>query len=684
MSNFSKVSLGVANKRYTHNLDFDNNTSANFGGCQPLFCQLLNQGDKLSGNIRQLVRLAPMPVPTFGRMRVVNKLRFVPMVDICGYYEAMLSQQYVNNAAVNYLPVQVPFVTCGFLTAVILSRYALCSVYQTNTSGNFVPIGNIASATTKANSAFSSSLIGSVSASDASLTLNMQAAGTNGANAISFDSADYVIFPPDTTLALTFRLSENGKRLRSILLGLGYVFDLSASAKVNFLPLLAYYKAYFDSYAPKRSQMWMQTNAYTLIDFIFENYHIDFYELYQTADGQSSEKVAAAAKAFFDDLANTWYVSSDDYVSAHITDLSNQNSESSSVLSSPFSDLENNSFSNISLNGKYTYPQLSVTDSDSISGLTKVGLSMLQRFARFVNKDTIIGRRVSEWLKIHYGADVASSFFKESVSLDDIVVNCNVNDIFSSSDTFDETSKTGEKLGAYAGKGLGFGNGNFSFTAPTFGYFIVITCVVPDAGYFQGIDPTLFGLDRYTLPSADFDALGYEVTPKCFISSHNDIYDSSQEDTSTVGFGFIPRFSGFKTRRNIINGDMSRRGTIASYSPYYLDRILTENSVTSIKNDDYSYTVVNHHAKLPLASDVWRYPTRYNWLGDFDRIFYNAGNVDVEPEDSTDLNTTPHDDNFLIQSVINLKLTNKLKPIALSYDTFEEETDTSMKSVSNQ
>ena len=68
MSNFSKVSLGVANKRYTHNLDFDNNTSANFGGCQPLFCQLLNQGDKLSGNIRQLVRLAPMPVPTFGSM----------------------------------------------------------------------------------------------------------------------------------------------------------------------------------------------------------------------------------------------------------------------------------------------------------------------------------------------------------------------------------------------------------------------------------------------------------------------------------------------------------------------------------------------------------------------------------------------------------------------------------------
>ena len=58
MSNFSKVSVGVSNKRYTHDLSFDNNTSANFGGCQPLFSQYMMEGDKLSGDIRQLVRLS--------------------------------------------------------------------------------------------------------------------------------------------------------------------------------------------------------------------------------------------------------------------------------------------------------------------------------------------------------------------------------------------------------------------------------------------------------------------------------------------------------------------------------------------------------------------------------------------------------------------------------------------------
>ena len=59
-----------------------------FGVIQPLFHQLLNSGDKLSADFRQLVRLSPLPVPTFGRMHLENNIKFVKMSDIYPAYEA--------------------------------------------------------------------------------------------------------------------------------------------------------------------------------------------------------------------------------------------------------------------------------------------------------------------------------------------------------------------------------------------------------------------------------------------------------------------------------------------------------------------------------------------------------------------------------------------------------------------
>lgn len=679
MSNFSKVSVGISSKKYTHDMSFDNNTSADFGSVQPLFSQLLNKDDKLSGNIRQLVRLAPMPVPSFGRMRLVNKLRFVPITDICPYYEAMLAQEYVNNGDSNYLPISVPTVSCAFLSAIILSRFATVSYYKGDSASN-VTLQNLSQPTilSQAQAVFAQSLPQSISTADAKLDIHPYV----GVDGISFDGADYIV-ANNVNEYLCFRLSDNGKRLRSILIGLGYVLDLTSSKKVSLLPLFAFYKAYFDVYAPKRTIQWMNTNCYTLIDYIFEKYVTDFYDLYVSAEGFATPKIVSAATSFFDDLANVWYTTLDDYVSAHRTSVNSVAGNTSLDISNGNLDNKGSHHSAVLYNNNDNEVRLY---QDPSSTLTQLGLNLLSRFSRFINKDTVIGRRVSDWLKVHYGADVASSFFKDSVSLDDIIVNCNINDIFSTSDTAQGSGEnaTGDYLGSYAGKGLGFGDGSFSFTAPTFGYFIVLTTIVPDSGYFQGIDPTLFAIDRYTLPSADFDALGFEVTPKCFLTSGNDIAYTQAEDVSDIGFGFVPRFSAFKTRKNIVNGDMSRRGTISSYAPYYLDRILQQNSIRATKNSNGSYSVVPFTSKLPLASEVWRYPTRYPWLGDFDRIFYNSGNVTAFSSDYNDLAATPHDDNFLIQSVISLKLTNHLKPIAMSYDTFEEDTDNSSKTVTQQ
>lgn len=677
MSNFSKVSVGISTKRYTHDMSFDNNTTLGFGVCQPLFCQLLNDNDKLAGNIRQLVRLAPLPVPSFGRMRLVNKLRFVQMTDICPYYEAMLSGAYVNTSDLNYLPKEVLTTTIQILTQMVL-QYSVIDYFKVDSSSSTMKYVYqsiaIPSVLNEAISVFHKAVCDQSDLSSAIPDPKPHLG--NKDSAISPDSADYLISTDDGFICC--RLTERGKRLRNVLIGLGYALDVSCSDSVSLLPLFAYFKAWYDSYAPSRDTQWNQTNAFILIDACFQNY-LTTLDDFTTAQG-SSEKVQKAVFGFFEDLANTWYVAKDDYVSAHRLNAVSSNTDNFGDIQSKIpSDNNLTTLQGVQYNGNGFVPKANIA--------TDFALQTLMRISKFINKDTVIGKKVSTWLKAHFGADVASSFFKDSVSLPDVVVSCNINDVFSTADTTSNDG-SGEQLGSYAGKGLGFGDGSFSFTAPTFGYFVVVSCLVPDSKYFQGVDPTLFGVDRFTLPNADFDALSYEITPSSFLCAHNDIFISGQKSTSDKGFGFVPRYSGFKTRRNIVNGDMSRRGTIASYSPYYLDKILTENAIRSEKNADGSYSFVAVNNPLPVASEVWRYPTRYPWLGNFNRIFYNSGN-DVFDDASSgdaanDFTNTPVDDNFIVQSVISMKLTNSLKPIAMSYDVYDDDTDNSSKTITQE
>ena len=675
MSNFSKVNLGISTKRYTHDMSFDNNTTLSFGVCQPLFCQLLNDKDKLAGNIRQLVRLAPLPVPSFGRMRLVNKLRFVQMTDICPYYEAMLSGAYVNTSDLNYLPQEVLTSQVDILTMLVL-QYSVIDYFKVDSSSSTTRYVyqniNLPSVLKEAQQKIYDAI--NNTGDFLPIIPGPKPHVGNVDTAISPDSADYLISDADSFVC--FRLTERGRRLRNVLIGLGYVLDVSCKDRVSLLPLLAYFKAWYDCYAPSRDTQWNQTNAFILIDFCFQQYITDI-EGFTTAQG-ATEKVQKAILGFFEDLANTWYVANDDYVSAHrLSVVSTTNSKFNSVKVPTGS---------LSTDVTKVYSK-----NDSVPSMTgavnQFALETLQRISKFINKDTVIGKKVSTWLKVHYGADVASSFFKDSVSLDDVVVSCNINDVFSTADTTGADG-SGEQLGSYAGKGLGFGDGSFKFTAPTFGYFIVVSCLVPDSKYFQGIDPVLFGVDRFTLPNTDFDALSYEVTPSSFLCSHNDIFIRGQKSTSDVGFGFVPRYSAFKTRRNIVNGDMSRRGTIASYSPYYLDKILTENAIRSEKNADGSYSFVAVNNPLPVASEVWRYPTRYPWLGNFNRIFYNSGGDffdDASSDDaSNDFINAPIDDNFIVQSVVSMKLTNGLKPISQSYDVYDDDNDNSSKTITQE
>ena len=107
---FKSILLGTpAHKSYTHDMSFDNNTTMDFGVLQPLLSQYMEPRSKIKVNTRQLVRLAPMPTPSFARMYLQNYARFVLMTDVVPYYESLLSGIPFASLTKTFTPTEMPY-----------------------------------------------------------------------------------------------------------------------------------------------------------------------------------------------------------------------------------------------------------------------------------------------------------------------------------------------------------------------------------------------------------------------------------------------------------------------------------------------------------------------------------------------------------------------------------------------
>lgn len=706
MFNIGKVSLGVSSKKYSKNMSFDNNTTFSFGAIQPLFCQLLMAKASINIDARQLVRLAPLPVPTFARMKLVNKYCFVPISDVYPAFENLMSGiPYTPDAIGNeislssYVPQTLPFISNRVLLALVIGCGCDVSFWMKqsgsdDSANNYgsIPLVSSAPKFRSCVSAFNYRLHNNVTSS-VPYSIDYNTIGGGDADFVSPEGADYVMQideTSNTSFAVSFvaciRFSQRAKRLRSILLGLGYNLDFANDDKVNMLPLLAFYKAHYNNFELNRSSQWSTTYAYQIITLISQNGFTNFIDLFDGATSDSSQLqfrkllVGIFHSFIFYELSQCWYSYNDDYFSANRLSLTND----VQPLNVPFVNADG-SLGKTFFNNSTTEDPNESTLGKAVNQTSKlpfvggdlslIAFQVCQRLTRYVAKDSVIGRKMSDWVRTKFGADVANSLYKDVFNVSQSVLPIQVDDIFNTADTAVSGSGDGEVLGAYGGKGVAFDKNHVSFTAPYYGFFICLSAIVPDSRYFQGCDSSLYGIDKYTLPTTDWDALGYEVTPLGAVFGDNNLCSDElikKYGRTSKGFGFMPRFSGYKVKKDIINGDMSRRSTMDDLSPYYLDRIIT-NQNCDVQLDEAKNFIINFTTGSDIRDpQVLRYACRYPYLGNFNRIFYNSGKIvhGVSADNEPLL-----DDNFIVQSVFDMRVSDGLKPISISYDTYEEETD---------
>lgn len=649
-----KINLGFNKKRYTRDMSFDNNTTFSFGDVQPLYSQFLLPDSDINVSAKSFVRLSPLKWPSFGRLHFELVSRFVPVSEVFAPFESLLSNIPYSHGGVNFIPSSLPFINGNILALALFSTSRLSFL---NEDGSVFIVGDTNSATDPYPILYKM-LLGFDLPSD-SLFYRKYSPTPVGSSPLTFDSADYVVplMVNSKRIFALFRFTSSSQRLFKVFKGLGYVplSDPSSAGfvKPNILPLLAFYKSYFDTYSPVRDMSFLNTKCFALIDFLSSNSTSnDFSSL----DGY--KRIYNLFESFvLDELSNCWYAAPDDYISVHRAKPLNIN------LPSSVNSLD--CFNNESVNAD---SDTGIVTSDLGSSLTQTQLKALSLFTHYINKDSVIGQRLSTWMQQHFGADVSNQLFKDAHFVGRHTIPLQISDVMSTSDTASVDGTSGRDLGAYGGKGLGYGDFTLKFHASVHGYLFVFATVVPDSRTNQGFDPSLLANTRYQLPTPEFDGLGYEITDKRCLSDNNGIF-YAQDATQSNGFGFVPRYTGFKYRKNVANGEFGRRSSSSTFAPYFLDRILTPNRIIQGQRGNYSLL----HLSLPTASSSWRYITRYDYLSDFDRIFINNPN----PED------TVHsiEDNFMCQCIFDVSLTDSLKPLKMSYDTFDED-DNDTRSVS--
>lgn len=662
-----KFSIGVGQKMYNHVGQVTNSSSCGFGEVQPVFSAVMLPKSTMSVKIAQKVKLMPMPYPTFGSLSLETIAKYVSYGDVFPQLDNLLSglpytYHYQDGAGYSTASASVnsyPFISNAFLQEVLLSKSSDLTHYDYCTS-----------------TTYAGSVVSTIKDGD-----------------ISPDGADYVQFVLNSSTnkndMVCYRYNDRGLRLRKILIGLGYNPSLDDTSTMNLLPLLCYYKAYFDTFAPKRFVSFQDTICFSIIKMFeqFPDLFVDGDNNFKAGDVVHFVDSNASSVPFKDviikflyyELSECFATEPTDWVSMHTENVLNNVADVESIPS----DVNNPNALEISSG------VLGAPVNTNAKMITKVQLDLLRRITSSVTRDSLVGRSIKKWLDNKYGADITNQIYEDTVTLGRNSLHVTISDVESTADTFTALggdssvgNPTGSLIGSYAGKGQGEGFGQYTAKSKSFGLFVVLMWLKPHEDYFQGTDTRLCVKNVDELPQPLYDGIGYELTPRTALWSDNGVSVSKSNystDSTNISdsksFGYVPRYSGFKRYKSVVNGDLSLRSKIESSKCMYLDKQILFRQIEKSSDNTYTPTFNN----VPRASTEWRYIMKYPWLQNYNRIFYEPGlimwsNGDAESSDK------PHDDNVIVHSLIQIAESNYLRPLSQSYDTFEVNGTTTISS----
>lgn len=505
--------------------------------------------------------------------------------------------------------------------------------------------------------------------------------------AVPLETADYIISKTITVdgkssrYVFAFSLSDAGKRLRKILLGLGYQTDLMYDEELSLLPLFAYYMAYFDAFGLERFENFQTTNCAKCLTY-YNNTGL------QPAVGSDNKQ---NWRGFIYDLMNCWATQPQDFVgsiqdtvtispsaAASYAELIDVNGAPAIVSSDTSND------ANTQQNGHSYINNILHGELDS---------QLLKRLYRWVNRNTVVGKRVEDLLRAQGLGSWIDQQKTHFVGKHEIILS--IDDVSAMADTFQQVGNadTGSRLGAYAGKCVDFSKSRtISYDTNDFGYLITIAVLIPEGGYCQALQSHVLEKTKFDFYHPEFDSLGHEaVTFGETVFCNPQVYeDHIDHGNNAETFGFAPRYMTKKVKPNIQNGDINLPSTQNGYLPFTLDKLIFAQKAKLLKVSNSSNGQTAYNWKIPMAQNhlpnaslAWRFYNKYPFLSNYNRIFFNSvteyyrtGWPTWEGLEKNEVDFTMEsrsDDNWICHQVNNLQYYAPMLPISESFGTFDDD-----------
>lgn len=546
-----KVSVPVAAKNRTHfDLSSQTITTQDFGRIDVGNVIEMVPGDKItSATVKNFIRLAPMPVPTFARCHLKTRVIFVPNRLIYKGWENFIADQLTLDFQGAKKP-NIPSM-----------KYDLPAQFLTDNKLKLLYLSEITDDAEK-------------------------------------KKADFV-YDDGSASYKYYKLKRRGKNVKNLLEGLGYGSPQCALKQndlwYSLLPLYAYHKAYFDWFRnPKFS------SSYNPLESLFDSVVPDDNAIKAASGELFNPRYCSFEQDVF---SSAWESPSANYSDANLykENLLTQRLKDQLSQVQPVPDMFAESDSGIDPSAPNFSQVINTEVSANFINNTMIkGLSALDEFLK---RNNIAGHRYINQLLARFGVKVPDYRLQRSELVASFDNAFQMSAIFASAAGSNGTTST--NLGDYAGIGLGAGKDTFSYEAQEHGFLLFLNYITYDPMYVQGVKPHCERLNLLDFYTPEFDNVGMRPLTYDELYSRGDYTTGALAPTSV--FGFIPQYADYKSGmfNDRLTGDFTVRSSNEGMDSYHLCRDFTPNGdpfiapANIVNNESFGYLNPSHQTVNP-------------------------------------------------------------------------------------
>ena len=587
MSLFDKfrVQTAMPNRR-KHVCESQHITTSDFFQLCPVYVKELVPNTSFKLDTTAFGRLSSLAVPTYGRASLNLHAFFVPFSYVWRPWHAFITgTPYVGQSSRDFSYEEVP----------VIYNSSLCNVFI--------------------NDAYMHDGIN-----------GFARPATPGDDNVDFAFVNYNSSGVQTDIFPVILLPY-GRLFYKVLLSLGYNISTnnragtSGQVKYNALPLLCYLRCWFDYFQP--SQYANSTKVLRELGSLFNL--------------EGTEDTSVALNALFnnpwtDDLSIykifplvcTSNYKDDYFTSAWENPVSPTINTQSGFVSIPDVTGSVSGVSTLNPDGNTTPTIQSTEPTPYLQTISQYVIDSLKRLTDFVNRNRLSGGHFFDRYRSRFGMDLSHADTRQAYYLGCKNIDITIGDVFSTADT------EGAGLGDFAGRGYLSDNADFSVdTKDEYGIFLVFESLIPNVGYYQGIERSVLQRTRFDFWSPEFDNMGTQAISKAElympVSTVDDLgqLTGNQQNCKPYVdgiFGFTPRYSQYKFKQSQLTGDFRLPSIATGKESWHLFR---QFEFTNTDDIEHSYDFVRGLEHVDLSGDASDY-----FKTQYDRIFQFNGQYD--------------------------------------------------------